>query len=218
MLGMWGTSASREFLWFVATTARNFGSLVVQLASGTEKMMHYGCAACGAFLKSGNLHGRSHSLTTGVEEPPSNANSSYSRRSRRSGPVSRDCRGPATGCRFCAGTIRKLCGYRCAPQQLRKAEDHAHICRRLTARHHTCVEAANRPPIKATSFIDAQSAIDATLDALLPGLIASNESLVAALKRLRDFHLTGTQMPGADAVLAEVEAALQQATKAQRGF
>jgi hypothetical protein len=80
------------------------------------------------------------------------------------------------------------------------------------------VEAANRPPIKATSFIDAQSAIDATLDALLPGLIASNESLVAALKRLRDFHLTGTQMPGADAVLAEVEAALQQATKAQRGF
>lgn len=54
--------------------------------------------------------------------------------------------------------------------------------------------------------MDAQSAIDTTLDALLPRLISSNESLVAALKRLRDFHLTGPPLPGADAVLAEVEA------------
>jgi hypothetical protein len=78
------------------------------------------------------------------------------------------------------------------------------------------VDAPKKPPIKATSFIDAQSAIDATLDALLPGLIASNERLVAALKHLRDLYLTGT--PGGDAVLAEVESALQEAANAQSRF
>jgi hypothetical protein len=46
----------------------------------------------------------------------------------------------------------------------------------------------------------------------------SNDSLIAALTRLRDFHLTGTPMPGAEGVLAEVEAALEQAAKTQRGF
>lgn len=86
------------------------------------------------------------------------------------------------------------------------------------AGHHTSVDAPKKPPINATSFIDAQSAIDATLDALLPGLIASNESLVGALKRLRDLYLTGTQISGADAVLAEVESALQEAAKAQSRF
>jgi hypothetical protein len=44
-------------------------------------------------------------------------------------------------------------------------------------------------------FTDAQAAIDATLDAWLPSLIESNDSLIAALTRLRDFYLAGTPMP-----------------------
>ena len=66
--------------------------------------------------------------------------------------------------------------------------------------------------------MDAQGAIDATLDAWLPILIESNDSLFAALTRLRDFYLTGIPMQGSDAVLAEVEAALEQGKKARRGF
>jgi hypothetical protein len=75
-----------------------------------------------------------------------------------------------------------------------------------------------KPPTKAEVFTDAQAAIDATLDAWLPSLIESNDSLIAALTRLRDFYLVGTPMPGAEAVLAEVEAALEQAAKTRRGF
>ena len=67
-------------------------------------------------------------------------------------------------------------------------------------------------------FTDAQAAIDATLDAWLPSLIESNESLIAALTQLRDFYLAGTPMPGAAPVLADVEAALEQAAKLRRGF
>ena len=80
------------------------------------------------------------------------------------------------------------------------------------------MEPQRKPPAKAKEFTDAQGAIDATLDALLPRLIESNDSLIAALTRLRDFYLTGKPMPGAEAVLAEVEAALEQAAKTQRGF
>jgi hypothetical protein len=76
----------------------------------------------------------------------------------------------------------------------------------------------SKPPAKAQEFTDAQGAIDFTLDTWLPCLIESNDSLIAALTRLRDFHLAGTPMPGAEAVLAEVEAALEQAAKTRRGF
>jgi hypothetical protein len=75
-----------------------------------------------------------------------------------------------------------------------------------------------KPPGKAKEFTDAQGAIDATLDAWLPSLIESNDSLVAALTRLRDFYLAGQPMPGAEGVLTEVEAALEQAAKTRRGF
>lgn len=47
-------------------------------------------------------------------------------------------------------------------------------------------------------FPDAQDAIDDTLDAWLPILIMSNDRLIAALTRLRDFYLAGTPIPGAE--------------------
>ena len=65
--------------------------------------------------------------------------------------------------------------------------------------------------------MDEQGAMDATLDAWLPSLIESNDSLTAALTRLRDFYLAGTALPSKEAVLAEVEAALEQAAKIRRG-
>ena len=80
------------------------------------------------------------------------------------------------------------------------------------------MDAAKKPAIKATSFVDAQSAIDATLEAWLPSLIRSNDSLIAALTRLRDFYLAGPPIPGGASVLADVEDALEQAAKARRGF
>jgi hypothetical protein len=80
------------------------------------------------------------------------------------------------------------------------------------------VDVQRKPPTKAEVFTDAQAAIDATLDAWLPSLIESNDSLIAALTRLRGFYLAGTPMPGAATVLADVEAALEQATKLRRGF
>jgi hypothetical protein len=67
-------------------------------------------------------------------------------------------------------------------------------------------------------FTDAQAAIDGTLDAWLPSLIESNDILIAALTRLRDFYLAGTPMPGAAPVLADVEAALEQAAKMRRSL
>ena len=75
------------------------------------------------------------------------------------------------------------------------------------------MDVQKKPPTKAELFTDAQAAIDATLDAWLPSLIESNDILIAALTRLRDFYLTGTPMPGAAPVLADVEAALEQAAK-----
>jgi hypothetical protein len=80
------------------------------------------------------------------------------------------------------------------------------------------VDVQKKPPTKAEVFTDAQAAIDATLDAWLPSLIESNDSLIAALTRLRDIYLAGTLMPGAAPVLADVEAALEQAAKMRRGF
>ena len=80
------------------------------------------------------------------------------------------------------------------------------------------MEIQKKPPVKAQEFTDAQAAIDATLDAWLPSLIKSNDRLIAALTRLRDFYLAGTPMPGAAPVLADVDAALEEAKKMQRGF
>jgi hypothetical protein len=90
--------------------------------------------------------------------------------------------------------------------------------KQLRALHHRIVDVHRKPPTKAKEFMDAQGAIDATLEAWLPSLVKSNDSLVAALTRLRDFYLAGTPLPGAAAVLVDVEAALDQAAKTRRGF
>ena len=88
----------------------------------------------------------------------------------------------------------------------------------LRSQHPRIVDLPRKPPGKAKEFADAQGAIDATLDAWLPILIESNDSLFAALTRLRDLYVTGTPMTGSEAVLAEVEAALELGKKARRGF
>jgi hypothetical protein len=112
----------------------------------------------------------------------------------------------------------KLCGYHYSAGRLRKANDSTSIRRVLRALHHRIVDVQKKPPTKAQEFTDAQGAIDATLDAWLPSLIEANDSLIAALTRMRDLYLTGTAVPGADAILAEVEAALEKGTKTRRGF
>jgi hypothetical protein len=80
------------------------------------------------------------------------------------------------------------------------------------------VDLQRKLPVKAKEYQDAQDAIDATLDAWLPRLIETNDRLTAALMSLRDFYLTGTPRPHAETVLAEVEAALEQAAKTRKGI
>jgi hypothetical protein len=75
-----------------------------------------------------------------------------------------------------------------------------------------------RPPNSVVEFPDIHAAIDGLLDAWLPRLIVSNEILFAALVRVRDHHLAGAPAAAADQVLAEVEAAMERAARAQNGF
>lgn len=49
-------------------------------------------------------------------------------------------------------------------------------------------------------------------------LVESNELLTAALERLRDFYLAGGSPLLGDNVLAEVEVALETASRAKHGF
>ena len=77
--------------------------------------------------------------------------------------------------------------------------------------------APRKPPVKAVTFKDAQSAIDGTLDDWLPRLVESNEALEQALLLLRDLHLAGNGM-AEDAVLKQVEVALDKAAKAKTLF
>jgi hypothetical protein len=73
------------------------------------------------------------------------------------------------------------------------------------------------PSVKAMAYPDAQSAVDAVLEAWLPRLIASNEVLMAALIRLRESYLTGTPPEAAGEALAQAKAAVEQATMVQKG-
>jgi hypothetical protein len=75
-----------------------------------------------------------------------------------------------------------------------------------------------KPPSNVVNFPDVHAAIDGLLDAWLPRLIVSNEILFAALVRVRDHHLAGAPATAADQLLAEVEAALERAARAQNGF
>jgi hypothetical protein len=70
---------------------------------------------------------------------------------------------------------------------------------------------------KAILFWDAQAAIDGTLEAWLPRLVASNEALDAALARLMDLYLRRHDLPE-DTVLRQVEDALTRAAKSKSPF
>jgi hypothetical protein len=56
------------------------------------------------------------------------------------------------------------------------------------------------------------------LEIFVARLVESNELLTAALERLRDFHLAGESPLLRDKVLAEVEVALETASRAKNGF
>jgi hypothetical protein len=79
------------------------------------------------------------------------------------------------------------------------------------------MESLKNPPVKAMAYPDAQSAVDAVLEAWLPRLIASNEVLMAALVRLRESYLTGTPPEAAGEALAQAKAAIEQAAMVQKG-
>jgi hypothetical protein len=79
------------------------------------------------------------------------------------------------------------------------------------------MELTKKPPVKAVAYPDAQSAVDAVLEAWLPRLIASNEVLMAALIKLRESYLTGTPPDEAAEVLAQAKAAVEQAAMVQKG-
>jgi hypothetical protein len=83
---------------------------------------------------------------------------------------------------------------------------------------HRAMLQTKRVPHSVAEFPDIHAAIDGLLDAWLPRLIVSNEILFAALVRVRDYHLAGAPETGADGVLADVEAALERAARAQNGF
>jgi hypothetical protein len=78
----------------------------------------------------------------------------------------------------------------------------------------TCKEARDR---RVIVFMDAQAAIDGTLEAWLPRLVASNEALEAALIVLMDLYSAQHGFPE-DSVLRQVEGALNKATKDRNPF
>jgi hypothetical protein len=79
------------------------------------------------------------------------------------------------------------------------------------------MESTKKPPVTAIAYPDAQSAVDAVLEAWLPRLIESNELLMAALIKLRESYLTGTPLGEADEALAQAKTALEQAAVVQKG-
>jgi hypothetical protein len=79
------------------------------------------------------------------------------------------------------------------------------------------MEMHKKPPHRATTFQDAQSAIDGTLETWLPRLVESNDALEAALLLLRDLYLSRNSLME-DAVLKRVEEALEKAAIAKSAF
>jgi hypothetical protein len=69
-------------------------------------------------------------------------------------------------------------------------------------------EATTSPPQDAITRIEV----------FVARLVESNELLTAALERLRDFYLAGGSPLLQDKVLAEVEFAIETASRAQNGF
>jgi hypothetical protein len=79
------------------------------------------------------------------------------------------------------------------------------------------MELPKKPPHKVTTFQDAQSAIDGTLETWLPRLVESSDALEEALLLLRDLYLSRNNLTE-DAVLKRVEEALDKAATAKSAF
>jgi hypothetical protein len=79
------------------------------------------------------------------------------------------------------------------------------------------MDSPKKPPAKATSYLDKESTTNPVLEAWLPRLIESNEALMAALVRLRDFYLAGGPRTEAKEVLVQVRVALERAEMVQKG-
>jgi hypothetical protein len=79
------------------------------------------------------------------------------------------------------------------------------------------MDSPKKPPAKANTYLDKGSAADPGLEAWLPRLVESNETLMAALVRLRDFYLAGAPRTEAKEVLVQVRVALERAELVQKG-
>jgi hypothetical protein len=79
------------------------------------------------------------------------------------------------------------------------------------------MDAPKKPPVNVRSYADQESATDAVLEAWLPRLVESNEVLMAALVKLRDFYLADEPRPDAEEVLMQVRVALERAEIVQKG-
>jgi hypothetical protein len=82
----------------------------------------------------------------------------------------------------------------------------------------------SKKPGKVIKFSPSHEATAQSQDAItrievfVARLAESNELLTAALERLRDFYLAGGSPLLGDKVLAEVEVALETASRAKNGF
>jgi hypothetical protein len=79
------------------------------------------------------------------------------------------------------------------------------------------METPKKPPSRLTTFKDAQSAIDGTLENWLPRLIESNDALEDALLLLKDLYFSQTSL-AEEVVIRRVEDALGKAARAKRPF
>jgi hypothetical protein len=75
-----------------------------------------------------------------------------------------------------------------------------------------------KPAAKAIYFADSQSAIDGLLEDWLPRLIENNEMLTATLVRVKGLCSIKSSPVVVERVLAEVEAALERAARANNAF
>jgi hypothetical protein len=79
------------------------------------------------------------------------------------------------------------------------------------------MDSPKKPPVKASPHVDEESGMDTVLEAWLPRLVESNEALMAALVRLRDFYLADEPRTDAKDVLVQVRVAIEMAEIVQKG-
>jgi hypothetical protein len=79
------------------------------------------------------------------------------------------------------------------------------------------MDAPKKPPVNVRTYVDRESATDAVLEAWVPRLVESNEVLMAALVKLRDFYLADEPRTDAEEVLMQVRVALERAEIVQKG-